>query len=57
MENAATLRIDLAAKDNDGLTGFHNACKTGLTYFVKKLMKKAATFGLNLDTKKLIAIF
>ena len=32
VKNLSILRVDLSAKDNNGMTGFHLACRWGQTY-------------------------
>ena len=51
MNNAATLGIDLNAKDNGGITGFHWACLNGQTSTVELLLNNADALHLDLTSK------
>ena len=46
--------VDLNAKDDDGLTGFHWSCQMGQSKITKMLLEESAEFdiGLNIKTWK-----
>ena len=51
MENAAPLRINLNAIEEDGMTAFHYACERGHTDVVKIFMENAPFLSLDLNAK------